>query len=33
MNYDFIKREQGLYKRGKEENKIIISIILKYLSK
>lgn len=31
MNYDF--REQGFYEREKEENKIIISIILKYLSK
>lgn len=31
MNYDF--REHGFYEREKEENKIIISIILKYLSK
>lgn len=31
MNYDF--KEQGFYEREKEENKIIISIILKYLSK
>lgn len=31
MNYDLKKQES--YKRGKKENKIIILIILKYLSK